>query len=869
VDSLEFSRYARQLVAAKPELREELERAKDSGWTREAMQAFLRERRGGDEGALHSGLRILRQRVLLRTMARDLSGTAGLDEVCGTMSALAEVAIESSLEFLEPRMSGRPHPRLVVVGMGKLGGGELNVSSDVDLVFLYPEEGEAAAEKLEHYTRLGRRLIAALDERTADGFVFRVDMRLRPWGDSGALATSFDALEEYFVAHGREWERYAWIKARALGSEGENRPLAAIVRPFVYRKYLDYGALAAMRELHAQIREEVARRELTDQIKLGPGGIREIEFIAQAFQLVRGGRDPALQIRPTLKVLALLAQKNLLPAAAFEELSKAYVFLRRLEHRLQYLDDAQTHELPGPTEDRSLVARAMGFASWDAFRAALEAHRSRVSWHFEQVFSVEEVPKHALAPRWTGSEQTEARLAQLGFRDLAATAARLAAARSGARYDGLPQASRTRFDALIPRIIEESAAREDPDTALARTLQFMETVSRRAAYLALLDEHPAALARLAQLLGASSWAAEYLNRHPIVLDELLDTRALFARPDWNAFARELRRQLAAGKGDEERQMDWLREAHHAQVFRLLAQDLSGALGVERLADDLSDLADVMLQVTLELCWTKLRVRHRDEPRFAIVGYGKLGGKELGYASDLDLIFLYEDADDRAPEIYARLAQRLSGWLTSRTAAGVLFDIDLRLRPEGGSGLLVSSLDAFRRYQRESAWTWEHQALTRARFCAGEATVGAEFEEERRAILQMPRDEARLRDDVLSMREQLLQGHPNESGLFDLKHDRGGMIDIEFIVQVLVLAHARRRPELTANAGNIALVKLAAKLGLIPGDSADAVADAYREYRRRQHRLRLNGAKYARVPAGEVQHHIDATRALWRRVFGRE
>jgi glutamate-ammonia-ligase adenylyltransferase len=397
----------------------------------------------------------------------------------------------------------------------------------------------------------------------------------------------------------------------------------------------------------------------------------------------------------------------------------------------------------------------------------------------------------------------------------------------------------------------------------------METVSRRAAYLALLDEHPAALERLTQVLAASSWAAEYLNRHPIVLDELLDARTLFAGPDWNAFARELRRQLAARQGDEERQMDWLREAHHAQVFRLLAQDLSGALGVERLADELSDLADIVLQVTLELCWTQLPGRHRDEPQFAVIGYGKLGGKELGYASDLDLIFLYDDPDDRSPEIYARLARRMSRWLTSRTSAGVLFDIDLRLRPEGESGLLVSSIDAFRRYQRESAWTWEHQALTRARFCAGEATVGAEFEEERRAILQIERDEAKLRDDVLSMREQLLQGHPNDSGLFDLKHDRGGMIDIEFIVQMLVLAHAHGRPELTANDGNIALLKLAAKLGLIPGDSADAVADAYREFRRRQHRLRLNGAKYARAPAAEVQNHIDATRALWRRVFGRE
>src|SRR5260221_4665532 len=367
---LEYSRYARRLVAARPELREELERAGEGHWAREAMQAFLRERGGGEEGVLHSALRMLRQRVLLRTMARDLSGTADLDEVCGTMSALAEVAIDTALAHF----GGQD---LVVVGMGKLGGGELNVSSDVDLVFLYPEEGEGggATDNLEFYTRLARRLIVALDERTADGFVFRVDMRLRPWGESGALATSFDALEEYFVTQGREWERYAWIKARALGSGGENEALAAIVHPFVYRKYLDYGAFAAMRELHAQIREEVARRELTDQIKLGPGGIREIEFIAQVFQLIRGGRDPALQIRPTLAVLALLAQKKLLPDAAALELSEAYVFLRRLEHRLQYLDDAQPHELPARTEDRALVARGMGFGSWDAFRTGLDRHR--------------------------------------------------------------------------------------------------------------------------------------------------------------------------------------------------------------------------------------------------------------------------------------------------------------------------------------------------------------------------------------------------------------------------------------------------------------------------------------------------------------
>jgi glutamate-ammonia-ligase adenylyltransferase len=644
VNPLDYSRYARRLVEARPDLGEEIKRAESGPWTREAMQSLLRGLRIVDEEALHSSLRQLRQRVYLRTMARDLTERAQLDEVCATMSALAEVAIDAALAFLEPRIAGdAPRPKLVVVGMGKLGGGELNVSSDVDLVFLYPGDGDAASH-LEYFTRLGQRLIAALDERTADGFVFRVDMRLRPWGQDGALVTCFDALEEYFVTQGREWERYAWIKARALG--GENAALTAVVRPFVYRKYLDYATVAAMRELHAQIRAEVARRELSDQIKLGPGGIREIEFIAQAFQLIRGGRDPALQIRPALAVLALLAQKGLLPSTAFEELSDAYVFLRRLEHRLQYLDDAQTHQLPESPEDHLLVARAMGFASWDAFRAALVARRARVSWHFEQLFSVKESRRHALAPLWAG-ERTGERLAQLGFRDPAGAAARLALVRSGSRYGGLPQPSRARFDAIVPRIIEESAARKDSDATLNRFLELIETVSRRAAYLALLDEHPSVLTRIAQVFDASGWAAEYLNRHPVLLDELLDAQSLLAPPDREAFAAELRRQLAARQGDEERQMDWLREAHHAQVFRLLAQDLSGLLTVERLADHLSELADVMLQVTLELCWAQLRTRYREAPRFAVVGYGKLGGKELGYASDLDLIFLYDDPDELA------------------------------------------------------------------------------------------------------------------------------------------------------------------------------------------------------------------------------
>jgi [glutamine synthetase] adenylyltransferase / [glutamine synthetase]-adenylyl-L-tyrosine phosphorylase len=879
LNPLAFSGYAARLVEAHPELLAEIGDAARNSWTRASMELFLAEEKIGDEAALGSALRRLRQRVMLRVLARDLSGLATLEEVCTVMTALAEVAVAAAVRFLDTTLAaelGAPstegkRQQLIVLGMGKLGGGELNVSSDIDLIFVYPAEGETpgprAASNQEFFERLGRRLVALLDDATAEGRVFRVDMRLRPWGDDGPLAMSFEALEHYLVAQGREWERYAWIKARALTGDA-GAELAGIVRPFIFRKYLDYGAFAAMRELHAQISAEVARRELDDNIKLGPGGIREIEFIAQAFQLIRGGRDPSLQLRPTLGVLELLAAKNLLPAQVADELRDAYVFLRRLEHRLQYREDAQTHKLPGKDADRALIAASMDFADWKAFAAALEAHRARVSRHFRDVFSTQDAPRHALAPLWAKDDPgaLETRLAGLGFRDAAGTAARLDAVRRSARYAGLPQASRGRFDALVPRLIEQAARQGDPDATLARCMDFAETVSRRAAYLALLDEHPDALAQLAKLMGASSWAAEYLNRHPIVLDELLDARQLFAPPDWTGFGRALRRRLMDLEGDGERQMDALREAHHAQVFRLLAQDLSGALRVEQLSDHLSDLADVMLQVTLELCWTQLRGRHCDEPRFAVIGYGKLGGKELGYASDLDIVFLYDDPHENAQENYARLAQRLNHWLTTRTPAGLLFETDLRLRPQGASGLLVSSIDAFRRYQRESAWTWERQALTRARFCAGDASVGAGFEVERRAVLSTSRDAAKLRDDVLAMRKQLLEGHPNKSDLFDLKHDRGGMVDIEFIVQYLVLAHAHRHAALTANDGNIALLNLAARLGLIPADAAEKTGAAYREFRRLQHGLRLSGARYARVSGEEVEDAIAATNTLWQRVF---
>ncbi|HMA90545.1 MAG TPA: bifunctional [glutamate--ammonia ligase]-adenylyl-L-tyrosine phosphorylase/[glutamate--ammonia-ligase] adenylyltransferase, partial [Burkholderiales bacterium] len=701
--ALSSSRYAQHLLQARPELGEEL--IAPAPFAREAMRAALAAAPADDEAALKARLRRLRQRVLLRVMARDLGGLADLAEVCGTMSDLAEESIATALDWADAQLAaefGRPRgaagaaQKLVVVAMGKLGGRELNVSSDIDLVFLYPEEGETdGARQLsnhEYFARAGRKLISLLAEVTEDGFAFRVDMRLRPYGESGPAVASFEALENYLVAQGREWERYAWIKARALTGE-RDAELAAIVRPFVYRKYLDYATLAAMRRLHAEVRREVERRELADHVKLGPGGIREIEFIAQALQLVRGGRDPELTVRPTLEVLERLAARRVLPEGAARELTAAYLLLRGIEHRLQYLDDRQTHSLPGDEPDRGTIAAMCGYASWSEFAARLAETRASVTRHFQAVFA--ETLGDDAGGLWQDDRAAmQAALAACGFRDAAASAARLAALRAGQRYAQLPEDSRRRFDALMPALTRAAAATPDPDATLARGLDLVEAVARRAAYLALLAEHPEALERIARIVAASSWAAEFVTRHPLLLDELLDDRVLYAPPDWPAFARSLGALLAAHAGDTEAQMNLLREQHQAQVFRLLAQDLAGLLSVERLADHLSALADIALGATLELAWSQTR-RHREgPPRFAVIGYGKLGGKELGYASDLDIIFLYDDPSDQAAESYARLAQRVNTWLSSRTTSGILFETDLELRPSGASGLLVSPLAAF-------------------------------------------------------------------------------------------------------------------------------------------------------------------------------
>lgn len=855
---------------------------------------------------LERAMRRLRNLLVCGLIERDLSGQADLNEVVTAMTGFADFAIRSHVEAIMAEMvaqhgmpigeeSGLPQ-HLMVLAMGKQGGGELNVSSDIDLIFVYPEDGETQAgsgqrslSNHEFFIRMGKKLIAALAEITQDGFTFRVDMALRPNGNSGPLAASLGMIEHYLIVQGREWERYAWVKARAVtGTEADIAALDAIVRPFVFRRYLDFGVIDAIRTMHGQIRAEVNRQERlhpdrSNNVKLGRGGIREIEFLAQVFQLIRGGRDPDLRARSTRETLRTVADKGLLELLTVQRLLDSYTFLRNLEHRLQYLDDAQTHTLPANDADRLVVAQMMGLPDTATLLAQLEAHRVFVAGQFDEMFSDKtSAPPgdSVLDPQSSNDfgaadqqEAAEARFAALGFHEPAACARRLLATWQAPRLQSLPEASRTRLVALVnsalPLIADCSVANGNASqlATLGRLLDFLEAIARRSAYLSLLTEYPHTLQRVVRMVCASGWAATFLTQHPILLDELLDERVRNSVPDPQALAQDLQRQLDDAAGDTERQMDILRETHHAQLFQYLAQDLAGDLSVEKLADYLSQLADVIVAATVQAVWQTLPTRHREVPKFAVIAYGKLGGKELGYVSDLDVIFLFDDDDQEAPGLYAKLAQRFITWMTSYTSAGILFDIDIALRPDGASGMLVSSVQAFERYQGSAAWVWEHQALTRARFCAGDANIGKHFERIREAILRKERPEnGPLKGEVVAMRRKMLDAHPPRPGAFDLKQDPGGMIDIEFMVQYLVLQHAAQFPQLTANFGNIALLRLCGELGLIDMELASAVADAYRALRKLQHQLRLQGQDLARVAPERVQLHAGNVIRLWQAIF---
>ena len=836
----------------------------------------------GNEAETARQLRLLRRHVLAHIITRDIHHQADLAEVTRTITQFADFAINIALNHAHAHyqaLYGTPIGRhtgaeqhLTVIAMGKAGGYELNVSSDLDLIFTYPESGDTHGKRersnQEFFTKVGQKLIALLNDITADGQVFRIDMRLRPDGDSGALVASETALEQYLITQGREWERYAWCKARVVTPHAND--IAALVRPFVFRKYLDYNAYHAMRELHRQIKQEVKKRGMENNIKLGAGGIREIEFIAQIFQMIRGGQNRSLQLKGTQETLAKLGEIGILPPDTVAQLLAAYRFLRDVEHRLQYWDDQQTQTLPDSPEQQTQLAISMGFADYPAFLGSLKTHRDFVNQQFNQILNEPEHANneapHPLAELWDNAadpnRQPENELAKLGYADSPHIAERLAHIRQGSKYCQLSAQTQPRFDAIVPRMIEAAARRPNPDATLLRLLDFLDTISRRSAYFAFLQQYPAALNQIAELMSQSAWAAEYLRQHPILLDELLSAQ-LMQPLDWAALENELASSLNA-QDDTETKMDTLRHFQHAQTFRLLVQDLAGKWTVEALSDELSLLADIILRQTLHHAWHSIPKIHRPDPQFIIIGYGKLGGKELGYTSDLDLVYLYNDPHPEAADRYTKLARRLSTWLSSSTGAGSLYELDLRLRPNGDSGFLVHSLAAYTQYQQQNAWTWEHQSLTRARYICGSAELGAQFEQLRRQIIAQLRNIGSLKSEILAMRDKITATHPADEQ--NVKYARGGVVDVEFIVQYLVLAHSHEAPELLENYGNIALLGMAAQRGFIPAEQAAAAQNAYRRYRQIQHNKKLRDLARAAVDEALLADY-RAVKELWAAVFG--
>jgi glutamate-ammonia-ligase adenylyltransferase len=856
--------------------------------------------RGRDLGA---AMRVARQLVLERLAVLDVEQGAALDDVTGAMTALAEVTLERALAQAHadeqvrhgaPRTDAGAPIEMWIVGMGKLGARELNVSSDIDLVYVYDDDGHTdgavPVSAHEYFSKVAKRLYTLIGDTTDDGFVFRVDLALRPNGMSGPPVVSLAMLEEYFLVQGREWERFAWLKSRVVApraavTSGRALALRALVQPFVYRRYLDYGVFEGLRQLHAKIRDEAQRRaagrpERANDVKLSRGGIREIEFIVQLLLVVRGGQFPEIRTRSTLRGLERLAARGLMSADTAARLAEAYVFLRRLEHRIQYLDDQQTHLLPTADGDLGWIARSMGLScSADACELLdrLCATREFVATEFDALLHDGRSPATGNGRggcRHCGSGPLAIDSERLLEKLPAVMADRVRAWAHQPRVQALRDDSKLRLGKLVQRVAAAVAAGDATEDAALRFVDWVEPLLRRESYLALLLERPEVLGRLLRLLGLARWPMRYLLRHPGVIDELADARLLGGRFDAASYRRELDERHAAwersGEASEEALLDTLRRAHHAEVFRTLVRDVEGQITVEQVADDLSALADATVACTIEWAWPRLKQRHRPDPRLAVIAYGKLGGKELGYGSDLDLVFLYDDDDERAPEVYGAFVRKLITWLTLRTAAGELFEIDTALRPNGNSGLLVTSMKSFEAYQEgrgsNTAWTWEHQALTRARWCAGAADLASRFEAVRRHVLAAERDAAALRAEIHAMRGKVRAAHPVKAGLFDVKHSEGGMIDAEFAVQYLVLAHAARHPALLDNVGNIALLQRAEAAALLPPGVGQAAADAYRELRRAQHRARLD-EQPTQVDPALLSRERDAILALWHAVFG--
>lgn len=879
-----------------------------------------------DDAELDKVLRRERHRAMVRIIWRDLNRLGPMREITDELSRFAEAAIQCTLDYhfeqLKPRWgvptgkySGKPQP-LIVLGMGKLGARELNVSSDIDLIFAYPEAGETqggsrSLGNQEFFTRLGQRLIKSLDAPTAEGFVFRVDMRLRPYGQSGALVSNFDAMEEYYQSQGRDWERYAMIKARPVAASGEGAKPAAdelmeLLRPFTYRQYIDFSVIESLRAMKGLISRQVQRRGMSEDVKLGEGGIREIEFVVQVFQLIRGGRDPRLRERQVCELLPLLEAEGYLPESSGQALLAAYEFLRNTEHAIQGYQDRQTQALPSDPDGQCRMAWVLGFESWDAFSETLAEHRMRVNREFQEVIADPDADQgqepdnlQDWVSLWEGSlEGDEAVdwLTEQGFDQPERVLSVLAEIRSHRQVVAMQASSRDRLDAFMPRLLAMLGEGESVGDTLARIQPLVVSIVRRSAYLVLLVENPVALQQLVRLCAASPWIADELARFPALLDELLTPESLYAPPDKDELRDELRRELLRTAWDDlESHMEALRYFRSAHALRVAASEVTGALPLMKVSDYLTDLAEVILEHVLELAWEQLIPRHgrpsnaqgepEQHPNFVIVGYGKLGGIELAHGSDLDLVFIHNSDPEGKTDgeksvdnnvFYTRLGQRIIHILNTRMPSGTLYEVDMRLRPNGDAGMLVTSLPAFEKYQQQEAWTWEHQALVRARVVAGDAELAKAFARVRREVLCRPRDLDALRAEVIKMRQKMrehLGTRPRpgaegdgEKAPFNLKQDAGGIVDIEFMVQYAVLAWAESEPGLTEYTDNIRILGALEQSGRLGAEAVAQLIDAYKAYRSTGHRLALQRQEAVLEDGAPFAEERRRVTGLWRQLL---
>jgi glutamate-ammonia-ligase adenylyltransferase len=852
-----------------------------------------------NDAELMQVLRQFRNKQMLRIAWRDLAEWSDLDETLADLTALAECCIQFTLDYLyqqachrrgTPMLADGTAQELVVLGMGKLGAWELNYSSDIDLIFAYQEEGVLADRKEtsygEFFSRICRQLVKILDEITADGFVFRTDIRLRPFGDSGPVIMTFDGLENYYQTQAREWERYAMVKVRPVaGSQQGGQQFMDLIKPFVYRRYLDYGAFEELRSLKLQITLELRRKDRMDNVKLGLGGIREIEFIGQAFQLIRGGQDTVLQERRIQVILKLLGEHDLLSIADSEQLQTSYRFLRRVENHIQEFQDKQAHDLPKTAREQHILAFSLGYTDWDSFNHDLTQVRQAVHAVFVEVFSIEQdnTNSQASACIWTGHVDEELclnNLIELGYQQPEQVLALLRQLQKTAAVKRLTTKGALTFDKLVPKVLNVVVHEKNAYITLQRLCTLFEALAGRNVYLALLVENEHALQQLVTLTAASSWIGEYLAKYPALFDELLDTRSLYEPLEKSVLRQQLAAQLqGVDNADLEQPMYALRKFKQINVLRVAAADIMGAVPLMVVSDYLSYIAEVILEQALNIAWHILAEKHGIPPNtstekmhFGIVGFGKLGGIELSYSSDLDLVFICDYPDHNAltdgrksissAQFYGTLGQRVRSLLNTQLLSGMAYEIDMRLRPSGDSGLLVTPLASYEHYLKEEAWTWEHQALVRGRFITGDPATQAKYEAIRHNILSLPRNAADLQQEVRDMREKMRAtlDSSNQSN-FNLKQGVGGITDIEFMVQYCVLAWSATHPSLTKFTDNMRLLDSLAEQKLLNAADTKTLKRAYCQFRDRGHKEALQGNK-AIISQDELVEKRQQVAAIW-------